>query len=89
MFTFLAGRVTTYNLTLNLTGMINIRSIKTVACPCDSKYHPFFLSRKRLPKSNLAKPPKVLSSSSISIEVRRIVALSQRKSLAANFVQSC
>ena len=38
--------------------------------------------------SNLAETPKALSGSLISIEVHRIVALSQRKSLAANFVQS-
>ena len=37
MFTFLAGRLTTYNLTLNLTGMINFGSLKTVVRPYDYK----------------------------------------------------
>ena len=51
MLTFLAGRVTTYSLTLNLTGMIDIGSLKTLVRPYDNKYHRFFLSTKRLPKS--------------------------------------
>ena len=89
MLTFLPGRLTTYNLTLNLTGMINLGSRKTVVRPMMINTIYFFLSRKRLPKSNLAKTPKALSSTSISLEVRRIVALSERKSWAANFVQSC
>ena len=82
-----AGRVTTYKLTLNLTGVIDIGSLKTVVCPYDDKYCRFFLSRKKLPKSSLAETPKALISSPISLEVHRIVALlSQRKSLAANFL---
>ena len=89
MFTFLAGQVTTYNLTLNLTGMINIRSLQIVVRPMIINTIDFFLSRKRLSKSNLAETPKAFSSSSISLEFCRNVALSQRKSLAATIVQSC
>ena len=89
MVTFLADRVTTYNLTLNLTGMINIRSLQTVVRPIMISTINFFFYQERLPKSNLAETPKSLSSSSISLEVRGNIALSQRKSLAANFVQSC
>ena len=37
MLTFLAGRLTNYNLTLNLTGMINFGSLKTVVRPKDNK----------------------------------------------------
>ena len=68
--------------------MIDIRLLNTVACAYDNTYHRFFLSRKRQAKSNLTETPKALSSSSISLEVRRVVSLSQRKSQAANFVQS-
>ena len=42
MLTFFAGRVTTYKLTLNLTGMIDIGSLKTVVRPYDDKYRRFF-----------------------------------------------
>ena len=37
MLTFLAGRLTNYSLTLNLTGMINFGSLKTVVRPNDNK----------------------------------------------------
>ena len=47
MLTFLTGRVTSYYITLNLAGMIDIGSLKTVACPYDNKYHRFFLIKKK------------------------------------------
>lgn len=75
MFTFLVGRVTTYNLTLNLTGMIKIRSPQTVVRPIIINTIKFFY-QERLSKSNLAETPKALSSSSISLEVRGNVASS-------------
>ena len=47
MLTFLAGRVTTYCLTLNLTGMIDIGSLKTLVRPYDNKYHRFFFYQQK------------------------------------------
>lgn len=46
MFTFLAGQVTTYNLTLNLTGMINIRSLQIVVRPMIINTIDFFYQEK-------------------------------------------
>ena len=37
MLTFLAGRLANYNLTLNITGIINFGSLKTVVRPNDNK----------------------------------------------------
>ena len=46
MLTFLPGRLTTYNLTLNLTGMINLGSRKTVVRPMMINTIYFFYQEK-------------------------------------------